>query len=114
MTTDRVGGDDASITSPSSHSDSRARRLSQRERNRIAASKCRRKSKKQEQELRQKERELATQHQVLLANIMMLKEEIFGLKSEILRHGSCNCEIIDNYIETSAHNLPTKEKAPSD
>lgn len=76
-----------------------------RERNRIAAHKCRQKSKKGVQELQQQERDLAEQNKVLTAHVGHLKNEVLGLKNEILNHGNCEDQLIQHYIAESAKKL---------
>lgn len=76
-----------------------------REKNRLAASKCREKSKKYVDELRDKERELAAQRASLSAHAAVLKEEVLYLKNEVLRHGDCNCDFIQKYLATAARQI---------
>ncbi|KAK8872880.1 Cyclic AMP-responsive element-binding protein 5 [Apiospora arundinis] len=76
-----------------------------REKNRLAASKCREKSKKYVDELRERERELAAQRASLSQHAASLREEVLWLKNEILRHGDCNCEFIQNYLATAARQI---------
>lgn len=104
--TEHTSSEEASIGSTDSNSHLREKRTSQRQRNRIAASKCRRKYKQQEDDLAKRERELATKHKVLSDSAMALKNEVFDLKYEILKHGSCNCSVIDDYIARAARELP--------
>lgn len=81
------------------------RTLTYRERNRIAAHKCRQKNKQSIQELQQQERDLAEKNRFLSAHVDHLKDEVLGLKSEILNHGNCDDELIQNYIAKSAKKL---------
>ncbi|CAJ2500508.1 Uu.00g033610.m01.CDS01 [Anthostomella pinea] len=76
-----------------------------RERNRIAAHKCRRKQKANVEQLQLRERELAQENKCLHAHVGLLKEEVLGLKHAILAHGSCDSALIQNYIAKSAQNL---------
>lgn len=85
--------------------DRNSRALSHRERNRIAAHKCRQKNKQNVQSLQQQERVLAEQNKFLSAHVDHLKNEVLGLRNEILNHGSCDCELIQNYIAETARNL---------
>ncbi|KAH8676289.1 hypothetical protein BX600DRAFT_508454 [Xylariales sp. PMI_506] len=73
-----------------------------REKNRLAASKCREKSKKYIDELQERERELAAQQQSLAACAAGLREEVLALKHEIFRHGDCDCEFIQKYLLSAA------------
>ncbi|RYO85900.1 hypothetical protein DL766_003968 [Monosporascus sp. MC13-8B] len=81
------------------------RALTHRERNRIAAHKCRQKNRQNVEELQQQERDLAQQNRYLNAHLNHLKEEVLGLRNEILNHGNCDCELIQHYIAESARNL---------
>ncbi|KAK7752616.1 hypothetical protein SLS62_005385 [Diatrype stigma] len=81
------------------------RTLTYRERNRIAAHKCRQKNKQTIQELQQQEHDLAEKNRVLAAHVDHLKDEVLVLKSEILNHGNCEDELIQNYITKSAKKL---------
>jgi hypothetical protein len=76
-----------------------------REKNRLAASKCREKSKKFIDDLRVRERELTVQRAKLTADAARLKEEVLELKHEILRHGNCNCDFIQNYLTSAAKGI---------
>lgn len=87
------------------HTDGNDKTLTYRERNRIAAHKCRQKSKKGVQELQQQERDLAEQNRFLVAHVDHLKNEVLGLKTEILNHGNCQDDLIQNYIAESAKKL---------
>ncbi|RYP80658.1 hypothetical protein DL769_002340 [Monosporascus sp. CRB-8-3] len=82
-----------------------SRTLTHRERNRIAAHKCRQKNRQNVEELQQQERDLAQQNKYLNAHLNHLKDEVLGLRNEILNHGNCDCELIQNYIAETARNL---------
>jgi hypothetical protein len=73
-----------------------------RERNRIAARKCRQKAKRSISELQERERELSQQNRMLVDHASSLREEILYLKNEILRHSECNSSIIQDYITNAA------------
>ncbi|KAI0447331.1 hypothetical protein F4803DRAFT_499184 [Xylaria telfairii] len=73
-----------------------------RERNRVAARKCRQKAKKNINGLQRRERELSQQNRMLLSYATSLREEILDLKTEILRHSDCNSNIIQSYIANAA------------
>ncbi|KAH8660078.1 hypothetical protein BX600DRAFT_438302 [Xylariales sp. PMI_506] len=73
-----------------------------REKSRLAASRCREKSKKYIDNLCKRERKLATERATLQAAAAKLKEEVLSLKCEILKHGDCDCEIIQNYLVSAA------------
>lgn len=73
-----------------------------REKNRVAARKCRQKAKDNAVELQRRERELRQQNKMLLGYVGSLREEILDLKDEILRHSDCNSGVIQNYIASAA------------
>ncbi|KAI0125965.1 hypothetical protein BJ170DRAFT_455655 [Xylariales sp. AK1849] len=76
-----------------------------REKNRLAASKCREKSKKFVDELRERERDLTNQRAKLTACAAALKDEVLMLKHEIFRHGNCKCDFIQNYLNNAAKQI---------
>ncbi|XXG95005.1 Rho GTPase activating protein [Hypoxylon texense] len=76
-----------------------------RERNRVAAHKCRQKAKRSMSELQEREKELSSKHQLLKQHADSLKSEIIDLKTEVLRHSGCNSEVIQSWIARSAREL---------
>ncbi|KAK8869193.1 bzip transcription factor [Apiospora arundinis] len=73
-----------------------------REKNRIAASKCRRKKKDEEHILEGRRRMLYAQNSILINSATSLRAEVLSLKHEILRHGTCDFQPINSYIATAA------------
>ncbi|KAI1143863.1 hypothetical protein F5Y05DRAFT_362857 [Hypoxylon sp. FL0543] len=96
-----------SSVSPSSQPSYRAEKKgpTERERNRRAAAKCRKKAKLSQLELQERERTLARQNRLLVATISELKEEVLSLKHEILKHNDCQDELVRNYIWKAAQGL---------
>ncbi|KAI0889759.1 uncharacterized protein GGS22DRAFT_149091, partial [Annulohypoxylon maeteangense] len=76
-----------------------------RERNRVAAHKCRQKAKQSMTDLQARERELSQQNRLLQEHAGSLRDEILDLKNEILRHSECNSDIIQNYIARAARDV---------
>jgi len=77
------------------------------ERNRMAASKCRQKKKKWMQELELREEEVDRRNKALHALVSELREEVLILKNQLLSHHNCNCNVIQQYVQTSGHfNMP--------
>ncbi|TRX97765.1 hypothetical protein FHL15_001520 [Xylaria flabelliformis] len=74
----------------------------QREKNRVAARKCRQKTKQNVAGLRRREKELGQQNKVLVSCVRSLREEILDLKTEILKHSNCDNVIIQKYIANAA------------
>ncbi|KAK8020081.1 hypothetical protein PG990_005219 [Apiospora arundinis] len=73
-----------------------------REKNRVAASKCRRKKKDEERVLEDRRRMLQVQNAILVDSATSLRAEVLSLKHEILRHGTCDFQPINSYIATAA------------
>ncbi|KAI0429309.1 hypothetical protein F5Y09DRAFT_331964 [Xylaria sp. FL1042] len=73
-----------------------------RERNRVAARKCRQKAKKNFAGLQQREKELSQQNKILHSRVGGLRDQILDLKNEILRHSACNSSVIQDYITKAA------------
>ncbi|KAI1798931.1 hypothetical protein F4811DRAFT_144941 [Daldinia bambusicola] len=76
--------------------------IDKRERNRMAASKCRKKQKLANSELQEKARIMSEQHNYLIAHKASLESEMINLKNELLMHGSCGCEPISDYLMQAA------------
>lgn len=74
-------------------------------RNRLAASKSRQKKKEWTSQLESRCRDLQAERSHLAFFIAGLKEEIILLKTEMLKHSSCNCVGIRNYLAQSANAL---------
>jgi len=72
------------------------------ERNRIAASKCRRKKKQWTQNLEDTAREVQTTSKSLLKQVAVLRDELLYLKDELLKHDGCSCERIKQYLMNEA------------
>lgn len=72
------------------------------ERNRVAASKCRQKKKEWTQDLENKARDLQRQNNNLRLMMDSCKEEIIFLKEEMLKHTSCGCNTIQDYLKQGA------------
>jgi len=72
------------------------------ERNRVAAARCRERKRGEQETLETELDEAETRHRELSAYFNVLKDEAFMLKSEILQHSSCGCEMIQRYIKDAA------------
>lgn len=90
---------------PVSTSSTPSRNRRNRERNRVAAHKCRQKAKQSMSDLQTRERELSQQNRLLQEHAGSLRDEILDLKNEILRHSDCNSDIIQNYIAKAAREV---------
>jgi len=76
-------------------------------RNRIAATKCRAKTKAAMAELEATEKAMCTKHYQLSTAVMGLREEVLMLKSELLKHGNCDCKVIQQYLTNAAKSVGT-------
>ncbi|KAF4336897.1 transcription factor atf21 [Fusarium beomiforme] len=75
------------------------------ERNRHAATKCRARKQNQENALATEVEILESRHQQLSSCYNVLIEQVYHLKSDILRHRDCNCALIQRYIRSEAQKL---------
>lgn len=73
-----------------------------RRKNRLAATKCRRRKKAEERMLEDRKHILHMQRSILQETAKDLANEVFMLKNEVLRHASCNFAPLDNYISHEA------------
>lgn len=83
-------------------------RPDQRARNRTAAIKCRIKTKAAVAELEATEKAESSRHEVLLTTLRGLQADVFALKSEVLLHGNCGDELIQDYLNNTARSLTTR------
>ncbi|KAI9891863.1 MAG: hypothetical protein M1814_002248 [Vezdaea aestivalis] len=72
------------------------------ERNRVAASKCRQKKKEWTDNLESGARELRKENTQLTLVVSSLKNEMLFLKGELLKHSSCDCNKIRQYLDNEA------------
>ncbi|KAI9874572.1 MAG: hypothetical protein M1830_009602 [Pleopsidium flavum] len=68
------------------------------ERNRVAASKCRQKKKEWTSNLEVRARDLQNSKNQLAVVVASLKEEVLFLKGELLKHSTCGCTRIREYL----------------
>ncbi|OZJ06695.1 hypothetical protein BZG36_00321 [Bifiguratus adelaidae] len=73
------------------------------ERNRVAASKCRKKKKIWMQQLESRAQEVSLQNRELHMLVNSLKDDIITLKNELLAHRDRECKVIQQYVQTSGH-----------
>ncbi|KAL1867155.1 hypothetical protein VTK73DRAFT_4317 [Phialemonium thermophilum] len=77
----------------------------QRERNRQAASRCRKKTKAAIMALEEEERLAAEQREQLAACVIGLRHEVYNLKNMLFQHSACNCDLIQKYLKKTAQRL---------
>lgn len=82
------------------------------ERNRVAASKCRQKKKEWTSKLESKARALALERDQLSSMVASLKDQVLWLKGELLKHTSCDCDRIRQYLNREANNLAPPPPPP--
>lgn len=84
---------------------SRARPRDQKSRNRVAATKCRLKTKAATTALEEEEKVESERNYVLSDMVARLKEEYFMLRNQLLMHTNCKCTLIHQYLEKQARSL---------
>jgi hypothetical protein len=72
------------------------------ERNRIAAARCRLRKRDEASALASRERDMEDRNRYLSSCFDSLTTEIYYLKTELLRHTYCNCDLIQAYIASEA------------
>ncbi|MBD2358787.1 bZIP transcription factor [Tolypothrix sp. FACHB-123] len=72
------------------------------ERNRVAATKCRRRKRSEASMLASSEQEIEETHRYLSATASALRNEAYLLKTKLLEHTDCNCVLIQRYIAHEA------------
>ncbi|KAF2259414.1 hypothetical protein CC78DRAFT_585985 [Lojkania enalia] len=75
------------------------------EKNRVAAHKCRQRKKAYIEGLESRAREYSGKNKALKENVAMLREEVLGLKNEVLRHAGCGFWAVDEYLARCAGGL---------
>lgn len=93
-------------------------RQSHLEKNRVAAHKCRQRKKEYINGLEDRARQFSAKNKALKENVAMLREEVLGLKNEVLRHAGCGFWAVDEYLARCAGDLlgmeAPREQYPSD
>lgn len=82
------------------------RRTRNLERNRVAATKCRRRKNQWQAGLESKKSELESRFRALRGETEALAEEVAQLKHLVMAHAFCNDANIDGWIQNQADNLP--------
>lgn len=77
----------------------------QRERNRIAAAKCRVRSKAAVKHLEIHERAISDSHNKLVAERDELRTHVLDLRELLLQHSNCDCELVRTYIQNAARRI---------
>lgn len=77
----------------------------QRARNRVAANKCRLKTKAAVTRLEEEERAASERHAELSRAVAGLKDEVYVLRNQLLMHTDCDCTMIHKYLANTARDL---------
>ncbi|KAH8754869.1 hypothetical protein F5883DRAFT_650346 [Diaporthe sp. PMI_573] len=96
---------DHSLSEQSNESQLQKHRQSMLKRNSMAARKCRAKTKAAVADLEATEKAMCTEHYRLSTTVTGLREEVLMLKNELLKHGNCDCEIIQQYLTNAAKKI---------
>ena len=80
-----------------------------REKNRIAADKCRSRRRQEEDKLKSKHEDLEQEHCRLSGALSELMAETYVLKNMLMEHGSCDCRLIQDYLKESASEWVAKK-----
>ncbi|KAF3042472.1 hypothetical protein E8E12_009969 [Didymella heteroderae] len=80
-------------------------RVSQLEKNRIAADKCRHQRKESTSKLIAQHSSLSAKNAALKADLALLREQVLELKHEVLKHAKCGAWMIDSYVTRIAGDL---------
>lgn len=75
------------------------------ERNRVAASKCRQKKKEWTSNLEVRARDMQNSKNQLAVVVGSLKEEVLFLKGELLKHSTCGCTRVREYLNREVANM---------
>ncbi|PTU25575.1 hypothetical protein P175DRAFT_0409127, partial [Aspergillus ochraceoroseus IBT 24754] len=75
------------------------------ERNRVAASKCRRKKKMADEELVRKHDTALAEKQRLTRTVNELRGELLTLKNTVLKHSGCGDEAINLHLSRMVHTI---------
>ncbi len=86
-----------------------AKTLRVREKNRIAAYKCRSRRRQEEGKLKSKHENLEQEHRRLSEAVSELMAETYLLKNMLMAHGSCDCRLIQDYLKESASDWVAKK-----
>lgn len=89
-------------SNPNSNRASASDRSLNRNRNRAAASRYRAKTQAAFSRLEAAARDVSDHRQSLLARAGRLRDEVFQLKNELLRHADCDCPLIRGYLSHAA------------
>lgn len=79
--------------------------MTQLEKNRIAADKCRRQRKEYTSQLMAQHTSVSARNETLKAKVAELREQLLGLKHEVLQHAKCGSWMIDGYVTRIAGDL---------
>ncbi|KAJ5244883.1 hypothetical protein N7489_004979 [Penicillium chrysogenum] len=80
-------------------------RVKVRERNRVAANKCRQKKKREQEQIERRLSDENEEKEVLLAQLKCLREEVWNLKNMVFQHAGCEDQQIDLQLTWMTRNV---------
>ncbi|PWI64261.1 hypothetical protein PCL_11335 [Purpureocillium lilacinum] len=80
-----------------------------REKNRIAADKCRSRRRQEEDKIKSKHEDLEREHGRLSGALSELMAETYLLKNMLMEHGNCDCRLIQDFLKESASEWVAKK-----
>jgi len=104
-TTNTVAPDDGEDRDHDNRGLKYGKKPDQRERNRIAATKCRVRSKAAVKHLEIHERAMSDSHNKLVAERDELRIHVLDLRELLLQHGNCGCELVRTYVQNAARRI---------
>ncbi|KJZ68511.1 hypothetical protein HIM_12095 [Hirsutella minnesotensis 3608] len=87
-----------------------AKVLKAREKNRVAADKCRSKKRRAVEQLKTRHESLKAKHRQLCSAVSDLVAETHSLRNTLLQHGSCDCALIQKYLKGAAFRWLAEKK----
>ncbi len=97
----------SSSAEPLSPGDNKQEKI--RARNRLAASKCRQRKKKQNTQLESRYEYERIRHEELTRTVNSLREDIVAAKNQLLEHSECGHESIKTYIQSMAKRITIQD-----
>ncbi|KAK3313234.1 hypothetical protein B0H66DRAFT_443380, partial [Apodospora peruviana] len=74
-------------------------------RNRVAATRCRAKTKVSVAKLEERDRAMSATRAELMGQVETLKQEVYTLKQELFKHVDCDCTDIRAYLKYTARRI---------
>ncbi|KAK4672634.1 hypothetical protein QC763_104790 [Podospora pseudopauciseta] len=94
-----------SVSGANDNNNSTAEWTNLRSRNRQAAIRYRVKTQAAASRLEAEEQEISSRRKSLLTSVGQLREEVYNLKNEVLKHADCDCPLIQAYLAHAARQV---------